>query len=89
MNRRAIFLLLILVLVLAPAANAWCSTVCLAAAISSGCAHNLQPTDDLPMDKAASVFLVSWSGAAALAPAAMPSLPVFVPVAEQRAPLRL
>jgi len=51
-NRRIPFLLLILVLLVAPVANAWCSTVCVAAAISSGCAHGLQPTDDLPMAKA-------------------------------------
>lgn len=50
---RAAFLLLLLVLLLAPVANAWCGTVCIAAAISSGCAHGLQPTDDLPVAKAA------------------------------------
>jgi len=52
-DRRIPFLLLILVLLVAPVANAWCGTVCLAASISSGCAHGLQPTDDLPADKAA------------------------------------
>jgi hypothetical protein len=41
-----------LLLLLAPVANAWCATVCMAAAISSGCGHGLQPTDDLPMEKA-------------------------------------
>jgi len=45
--------MLILVLLVAPAANAWCGTVCLAASISSGCAHGLQPIDDLPADRVA------------------------------------
>lgn len=62
-SRRATFLLLILALLIVPAANAWCSTVCLAAAISSGCAHGLQPTDDLPVSKAAPPVTVAfWTG---------------------------
>ncbi len=59
--RRATFLLLILVLLVAPAANAWCSTICLATAISSGCAHGLQPADDLPMEKAIPAVSVAWT----------------------------
>jgi len=56
-SRRILFLMLILVLLVAPAANAWCGTVCLAASISSGCAHGLQPVDDLPADRVADRFV--------------------------------
>lgn len=60
-NRRVPFLLLILVLLLAPVANAWCGTVCVAAAISTGCAHGLQPIDDLPVAKAVVAVGVEWA----------------------------
>jgi len=60
-TRRTTFLLLILVLLVAPAANAYCATLCLAAAISSGCAHGLQPTDDLPVDKTEPAIAVVWT----------------------------
>lgn len=87
--RRVPFLLLILVLLVAPAANAWCSTVCLAAAISSGCAHGLQPSDDLPVEKAGPVVSVRWTpvGVSEAAPERGPALVRFAPA--QRTPLRL
>jgi len=53
--------LLILVLLVAPAANAYCATLCLAVAVSSGCAHGLQPTDDLPVDKTEPAIAVVWT----------------------------
>ncbi|MBL8236609.1 MAG: hypothetical protein JNM66_04270 [Bryobacterales bacterium] len=69
MGRRVTILFLLLVLLVAPAANAWCSTVCLAAAISSGCAHGLQPSDDLPVQKSAAAI--------AFVPFAVPVTTVF------------
>jgi hypothetical protein len=88
-GRRALITLLFLALLLAPVANAWCSTVCLAAAITDGCAHGLQPTDDLPVEKAAPVEM------AVLRPLAVPEsvpargyAPMFSSIA-QHTPLRL
>ena len=55
--------MLFLVLLAAPVANVWCSTVCLAVAITSGCAHGLQPADDLPVAKTAAVVSAVWTAA--------------------------
>lgn len=88
-NRRIPLLLLLLVLLLAPVANAWCSTVCLATAISSGCAHGLQPTDDLPIAKAGPVVMAHWTPVAisAVDTEQPPRLLRVLPA--QRTPLRL
>ena len=88
-NRRVPFLILLLVLLVAPVANAWCGTVCVAAAISNGCAHGLQPTDDLPVAKAAVPVDVAWVAAAV---ATTVGERVIVPLRvapAQRTPLRL
>lgn len=88
-NRRVPILLLLLVLFLAPVANAWCGTVCVAAAITTGCAHGLQPTDDLPVAKA--VVPLSVVFVAAAVPSAVSErvdAPLRVAPA-QRTPLRL
>lgn len=88
-NGRAAFLLLILVLLIAPVANAWCGTVCVAAAISSGCAHGLQPTDDLPVAKAAPVAVVATPLAWVPAPAPERLLPPPAVALVQHVPLRI
>lgn len=88
-NRRMPFLLLILVLLVAPVANAWCGTVCVAAAISSGCAHGLQPTDDLPVAKAIVSVGVAWVRASVAAPVAERVVAPLRLAPAQRTPLRL
>jgi hypothetical protein len=88
-NRRATFLLLLLVLLVAPVANAWCSTVCAAAAITSGCAHGLQVTDDLPVAKTVPVVATHFTWTA-VSESAGPLRPVPVAAAvTQHTPLRL
>jgi len=88
-GRRVLIVLLFLVLMLAPVGNAWCSTVCIAAAISSGCAHNLQPTDDLPMAKALPAVEVAWTPLAdSGSPPERLATPVYLSIA-QFTPLRL
>ena len=78
MGRRAIVPVLFLVLLAAPVANALCSTLCLAAAITSGCAHGLQPADDLPVAKTAAVVsAVRTAAPVADSPAGRVGLPVF------------
>jgi hypothetical protein len=87
--RRVPLLLLILVLLIAPVANAWCGTVCVAAAITSGCAHGLQPTDDLPVAKTVVSVGVAWVRASvSTAITAQVVAPLRVAPA-QRTPLRL
>jgi hypothetical protein len=88
-TRKATFLLLLLVLLIAPAANLWCSTVCVAAAISSGCAHGLQPTDDLPMDRAVVAIEppVMADAIPEFAPGRGPEIPAAIP--ERHTPLRI
>jgi hypothetical protein len=88
-NRRATFLLLLLVLLVAPVANAWCSTVCVAAAITSGCAHGLQVTDDLPVAKTVPVVAthLRWTTVSERAVHPPPTA-VFAAVA-RHTPLRL
>ncbi len=88
-NRRMPFLLLILVLLIAPVANAWCGTVCVAAAISGGCAHGLQPTDDLPVAKAVVSVGVAWVHASVAVPVAERVVAPLRLVPAQRTPLRL
>jgi len=88
-GRRVTIVLLFLVLLAAPVGNLWCATVCEAMAISSGCGHDLQPSDNLPMAKAepapavVTVFAALWH-----APLERSVSPVFVP-ALQLTPLRL
>ena len=88
-SRRIPLLLLLLVLLLAPVANAWCSTICVAAAISSGCAHGLQPTDDLPIAKAGPVVM-AHSAPVAIAATRTEQPPRLLRVLPaQRTPLRI
>jgi hypothetical protein len=88
-GRRVIIPLLLLVLLAVPVGNAWCATVCEAMAISSGCAHTLQPADDLPLAKAEPVVVVvSTPVIDSLSPPERAYSPVFLPVA-QLTPLRL
>jgi hypothetical protein len=88
-NRRATLLLLLLVLLAAPVANAWCSTVCIAAAISTGCAHGLQVTDDLPLAKSMPAVSVqhTWTPVAD-SPVHRPPIATTTTVSH-RTPLRL
>ena len=87
--RRVPFLLLILVLLIAPVANAWCGTVCVAAAITSGCAHGLQPTDDLPVAKAIVSVSVAWVRASVTPAISERVIAPLRVVPAQRTPLRL
>ena len=87
--RRVPLLLLILVLLIAPVANAWCGTVCVAAAISSGCAHGLQPTDDLPVAKAVVSVAVAWVRASVTAATTERVIAPLHVATAQRTPLRL
>ena len=82
-------LLLILVLLIAPVANAWCGTVCVAAAITSGCAHGLQPTDDLPVAKAVVSVGVAWVRASVTTATTERVIALLRVAPAQRTPLRL
>jgi hypothetical protein len=81
--------LLILVLLIAPVANAWCGTVCVAAAITSGCAHGLQPTDDLPVAKAVVSVGVAWVRASVTTATPERVIAPLRVTPAQRTPLRL